>query len=256
MKTWSRSCFFLSFALLATPVLAGEVKAFVALAFQPAMASIAADFERSTGHTVASVFGTAGALRDKLRGGEMADVILVPQSTFEPLRAEGRIVPDSATPIAQSLVSIAVRAGSPKPDISTPAALKSSLIAARGITHPSPAGGGAVGAHAARTIERLGISDQVKARIPSDAGAYRELLLAGEVELAFVAPATVVDDPRLELVGALPMELQDMGASQFLAGVISGTREPVAARALVQYLTSLAAASIIKAKGLQPQAKP
>jgi len=257
MTTWLRSCLFFLLTLVAAPVLAAELKVFVALAFQPAMVAIATDFEKATGHTVTSVFGTAGVLRDKLRAGEAADAIVVPQSAFEPLRAEGRIAAGSETPIAQSLISIAVRAGAPKPDLASAATLKSALLAARSISYPDPAAGGAVGAHAARTLDKLGITDQMKARTRVTArGEYRDLLMSGEVEFAFVAPATVLDDPRIELAGALPMELQDMGASQFLAGVTANAREPAAARALVQYLASAPAASIIKAKGLQPQTKP
>ena len=246
---------FLTCVLMPVAVAAGEVRALVALAFRPATDQIATDFEKATGHKVTPVFGTAGALSDKVKAGEDADVVLVPQAFLDPLRAERRVVAGTEVPVAMSLISIGVRAGAAKPDISTPDALKRALLAAHGVAHPDPRDGGAVGIHAARVIEKLEIAGQLKARV-TPPNALVALLASGEVELAFLQPAVALADPRIELVGPLPMELQDRAGSLFLAAVTANARDPDAARAFVQYLASPAAAKVIKARGMEPQAKP
>jgi molybdate transport system substrate-binding protein len=234
-------------------VAAAEIKVLSAEAMKPALDEIVRDFERTSEHKVSVAYATAGVTRDRIRGGELADVAIMPRSAFDPLMAEGKIAAGSATQVAQSLLGIAVPAGRPKPDISTVDALKRTLLAAKSIGYSDPTKGGAIGLQAARVIERLGLTEQLKAKTTlTPAGEFREILAKGQVELAIVMPIVVANDPRIEVVGPLPAELQNKPDLAFLAGVGANAKEPVAAKAFIQHLLSPAAARVIKTKGMEP----
>ena len=104
-------------------------------------------------------YATAGVIRDRIRGREPTNVAIMPKSAFDPLVVEGKIAPETATRIAQSLISLAVPAGAPKLNIGTVEDFKRALLAAKSIVYPDPTKGGAIGVHAARVIERLGLSE-------------------------------------------------------------------------------------------------
>jgi len=109
-------------------------------------------------------YATAGVIRDRIRGREPTNVAIMPKSAFDPLVVEGKIAPETATRIAQSLISLAVPAGAPKLNIGTVEDFKRALLAAKSIVYPDPTKGGAIGVHAARVIERFGLSEQLKSR--------------------------------------------------------------------------------------------
>jgi molybdate transport system substrate-binding protein len=232
---------------------AAEIRVLSAVAMQPALDDVIRDFEGASGHKVKVNYATAGIVRDRIRQGELADVAIMPRSAFEPLVAEKKIVSDSVTKVAQSLIAVAVRAGAPKPDISTVEAFKRTLTNVKSIVYPDPTKGGATGVHAARTIERLGLTEHLKSRTTlTPAGEYAEVVAKGQAELAIVQPMVVMNYPGVELVGPLPAELQNTTDFVFLAGVGANAKEPAAAKSLIQYLLSPAAARIIKAKGMEP----
>lgn len=208
--------------LLCSPAAAAEVRAFIAEAFRSAMDVIAADYEKASGIRLTMVYATAGVLRDGIRAGEPVDVALLPRSSFDPLLAERKVVAGTEAPIGQAVISLAVRAGSPKPDISTPGAVRSALLAARAIGHSDPALGGAIGQHAVKVIEQLGITQQVRPKTKmTRGGEFHELLAIGEVDIVFAQPMTVMRDARLELVGPLTAELQDAHTFLYIAAVTS-----------------------------------
>jgi molybdate transport system substrate-binding protein len=232
---------------------AAEIKVLSAVAFKTALDDLAAVFERSTGHKVTIAYATAGIVRDRIRDGETVDVAIMPRSAFNPLLTQGKIVPGSATVVARSLVALAVPAGAPKPDISSVEALKRALLAAKSIVYPDPTKGGATGIHAARVIERLGITAEMKPRTTLVPGSeYAEILAKGEAEMGIVQPMVVLGVPGVELVGPLPAELQNTTDFVFLAGVGASAKEAEAAKALIKYLVTPAAARVIKAKGMEP----
>jgi molybdate transport system substrate-binding protein len=243
----------LIFSLQGGIVDAAEIKVLSAVAMKPALDDLAREFERTSAHKITLVYATAGIIRDRIRGGEAFDVAIMPRSAFDPLLTEGKIIPASATRVAQSLVAVAVRAGAPKPDISSVEALKRSLLAAKSIVYPDPTKGGATGIHAARVIERLGLSEQMKPKTTlTPAGEYAEVLAKGEAEIAIVQPIVVMNFPGVELVGPLPAELQNTTDFVFLAGIGANAKEPGVAKALIDYLLAPEAARVIKAKGMEP----
>lgn len=232
---------------------AAEIKVLCAEAMKPVFNDLARDFERGNGDKVTAAYATAGVLANRIRGGELADVVIMPRSAFNPLVIEGRISVASVTRVAQSPLAVAVPAGVPKPDISTVAAFKRTLLAAKSISYPDPARGGAIGIQAARVIDRLGLSEQLKSRTNLTlAGEFREILAKGQADLAIVPPVAVVNYPGVDLVGPLPAELQNTTDFDFMAGVDANAKEPAAAKAFIQYLLSGAAVRVIKARGLEP----
>jgi molybdate transport system substrate-binding protein len=230
---------------------ATELKVLGAEAFKPAFEALAGGFERASGHKLQFVYATGGLLRDRIRAGETADVIILPKPTFDPLQAEGYIGREGSANIAQSLFSLAVPTGSPKPDISSVDALKRALLGAKAITYPDPTGGGGIGAYAGRVIERLGLTEQLRSRTTfTKGGEFREVLAQRQADMAFVLPTVISHDARIELVGPLPAELQSPTEFTFSAGLGPRTRELAAAQALIQYLRGPEALLVLRSKGL------
>ena len=231
---------------------AAEIKVLSAVAMKPALDDIARDFERRTGHRITTVYATAGLIGQRVRDAEPFDVVILPRSAFDPLLADGKIAAGSAASVAQSLVAVAVRTGAPKPDISSPEALKRSLLAAKSIVYPDPTRGGATGIHAARVIEQLGISEQMKPKTTlTPAGEYAEIVARGDAEIAIVQPMVVLGVPGIELVGPLPDELQNKTDFVFMAGVGAHATQAESARAFITYLLTPDAARVITAKGME-----
>ncbi|HEY4982305.1 MAG TPA: molybdate ABC transporter substrate-binding protein [Pseudolabrys sp.] len=241
------------FSLYLSPLKAAELKVLSAVAMQPALDDLGRDFERKTGHKVTLAYATAGIVRDRIRNGEPADVVIAPRSAFEPLSTQGKIAPGSEVRLAQSLVAVAVPAGAAKPDISSPDALKRGLLAAKSIVYPDPAKGGATGIHAARVIERLGITEQMKSKTTLVPGSeYADILAKRQAELAIVQPMVVMTFPGVDLVGPLPAELQNTTDFVFMSGVSASAAEPALAKTFIEFLRSPDAARVIKAKGMEP----
>ena len=231
---------------------AAEIKVLSAVAMKPALDDIARDFERRTGHRITTVYATAGLIGQRVRDAEPFDVVILPRSAFDPLLADGKIAAGSAARVAQSLVAVAVRTGAPKPDISSAEALKRSLLAAKSIVYPDPIRGGATGIHAARVIEQLGISEQMKPKTTlTPAGEYAEIVARGDAEIAIVQPMVVLGVPGIELVGPLPDELQNKTDFVFMAGVGAHATQAESAHAFITYLLTPDAARVIKARGME-----
>ena len=129
------------------PILAeaAEIKLLCAVAMKPAVDELAPGFERSTGHKVIITYATAGVLRDKIRSAEPFDAVVLPTPFMDPLVTQGTVASGSVVVLARSLVSVGVRAGAPKPDISTVAAFKNAMLAAKSISYADPSQGGGSG---------------------------------------------------------------------------------------------------------------
>ena len=200
-------------------------------------------------------YATAGIIRDRIRDGEAADIGIMPKSAFDPLVASGKIATSSATVIARSLIAVAVPSGSAKPDISSAEAVKRSLLAAKSIVYPDPTKGGATGIHAARVIERLGITAEMKPKTTLVPGSeYRDVLAKREAEIGIVQPMVVMGAPGVDIVGPLPAELQNTTDFVFYGGITANAKESAAADAFIKFLLAPEAARVIKAKGMEPGA--
>jgi molybdate transport system substrate-binding protein len=154
------------------------------------------------------------------------------------------VAPASNVEIGRSGVGIGVKAGAPRPDIATPEALKSAVLAAKSIGYSKE---GASGVAFARALERLGIAEQVKARYKDTGIKAGEMVAAGEIDLAAAQVPELMAVPGVDVVGPLPAELQTV--TVFAAGMTSAAKDAEAAKAFLRFLTSPAAAAVFKAKG-------
>ena len=232
---------------------AAEIKFLCAVAMRPAVEELAPRFERSTGHKVLITYATAGVLRDKVRSAEPFDAVVLPTPFMDPLVAQGAIASGSVMVMARSLVSVAVRTGSPKPDISTVAAFKNAMLAAKSISYADPAQGGGSGIQVARVLESLGIAEAMKPKTKLVPGPESvDLVARGEAEMALANTPVFVAKSGVELVGSIPAELYDTKDFVFKIGIGANAKQTDAAKALIQYLLAPDASRIFKAKGVEP----
>lgn len=224
-----------------------------ALVLKPAMDDLAGTFVAASATPVAVDYDSAGAIGDRIRAGEPCDVAVVQKHLLESLQGEGRIAPGSIVVLARSGVAVAVRAGAGKPDVETAEALKRALLAAKSVAYPDPARGHASGIHFAAVVERLGIGAAVAAKAVLMTGSLVDYAdEGGDAELAITQPMEILATPGYTLAGLLPPELQDPEKFTWAAGIGAGARQPQAAEALIRFLASPAAASVIAAKGMTP----
>jgi molybdate transport system substrate-binding protein len=229
-----------------------DLNVFSTIAVQSALEALVPSFEADRGCRLAITWNTAPVLVKRLQGGETADVLILNRAGMDTMIREGRVLAGSEVTLASSATAIAVRAGTPRPDISTPEALVRTLRAARAISYTDPAAGGASGIYFARLLERLGIADAInaKTRFPPPAGLAAEFLLTGEADLAVQQKPELLQVPGIEILGTLPGELHMV--TVFAAGVETSCAEPALARALIDYLRSAPAVATFRAKGLDP----
>ena len=234
------------FALLvAARVDAAEIRVLSTVGMQPATPELFAQFESATGHKVVVTYGLAAVLKTKFQEGTPADVLILTAPLVEDLGKQGKIVPDSRKDVARSGVGIAVKAGAPKPDIATPDALKSAVLAAKSVGFSRE---GASGVAFARVLERLGIAEQVRAKYKDTGTKAGEMLAAGEIDLAAAQIPELLAVRGIEVVGPLPAELQTV--TIFSVALAVTAQDSAAARALIEFLASAQAAPVYKAKGL------
>jgi molybdate transport system substrate-binding protein len=210
-------------------------------------------FEKQSGTRLAVFWGTAPMLVARIEAGERADVLILSRAGVEGLLKKGQILSGSDVTLAGSGVAIAVKAGAPKPDISTPEALKQTLLKTKSIAYSEPSAGGASGVYFAKLLERLGIAEQMKAKTkyPPAGGFSAELLLSGEAELAVQQKPELLHVSGVEIVGFLPGDLNLV--TDFAAALMAGSKNAQAGKALIDSLRSPEAAAVFRSKGLEPR---
>jgi molybdate transport system substrate-binding protein len=224
---------------------AAEIKVLSTVGMQPATPELFSHFESATGHRVVVTYGLAAVLKTKFLEGAAADVLILTAPIIEDLAKQGKVVAESKKDVARSGVGLAVKAGAPKPDISTPETLKAAVLAAKSIGYSRE---GASGVAFARALERLGIAEQVRAKYKDTGTKAGEMVAAGEIELAAAQIPELMAVPGVGIVGPLPSELQTV--TVFSVGIATTAQDSVAAKALIEFLAGPNATPIYKAKGL------
>jgi molybdate transport system substrate-binding protein len=136
---------------------AAEIKVLSAIGMQSVLEDLGPRFERATGHKLAVSFATAGAAVKRAQDGEAADVVIATRQGIDGLVKNGKAAADNVTALASAGISVAIRKGAPKPDISSQDALKRTLLAAKSISYVNPASGGASGIHFVELVPVAGI---------------------------------------------------------------------------------------------------
>lgn len=232
---------------------AAEMKVFCTIGVQAAMEQLVPGFEHASGNKLAITFGTAAILVKKVQAGETADVLILTRQGLDELAGAGKAAVGSNANFANSGMSMVVRKGAVRPDISTPEAFRQTLLSAKTIAYSNPAFGGASGVYFAKLLERMGIAEQVKAktRHPPASGNAANLVATGEVELAVQQEPEVISVVGVDLVGNLPPEINNI--TVYAAGVGAGTAQGAGAAALITFLHSPEAVAMFKTKGLHPE---
>ena len=203
--------------------------------------------QRSGQHvTIESVGGVAAARR--VEDGEPFDIVVLAAEAIDRLAAAGRVDPGSRVDLARSGVAIAVAAGAPRPAIGNEAAVRDAILAARSIGYST----GPSGAHLTRLFERWGIGETIASRIvQAPPGVPVGALIArGEVELGFQQLSELMHLPGIDVIGALPPEIQVV--TVFSAAVCSACRQPEAAGSLLAFLVSPEADAAKRRQGMEP----
>src|SRR5262245_15770272 len=228
---------------------AAEIRVLSAAAMQSIFKVIAGEFEHQSGVKLVITYSTMGAITDRVLAGETADLIIGSTQSMERLATEGKIDPGTRVTFARVAVGVVVPTGTPRPAIGSPEELRRALLAAKTVVYASPAGGGAAGIHIARIIEKLGISEQLKPKTKFGAGGdVTEVTLAqGIGTLGMTQVSEIVNKVGAEFVGPFPDELQNY--TGITLGIPAGVARSRAATALIEFLKSPAAVSVIEAQG-------
>ena len=205
-------------------------------------------FEREHGCTVAVSYDPAQIILQRIDRGEMADIAIVGKAALDDLIRRGKVEPGSETPIARCGVGVGVRRGAPKPDISSVEAFKRALIGAPTVAYTTS---GASGIHFMKVIEKLGISEEIRAKGRTQPGGLiGEIVERGEAELAIQQIPEIKAVRGVDYVGPLPDAVQNYTDS--VAGIFVGAPNASRARKLLDFLASSRAAEVLQAKGLEP----
>jgi molybdate transport system substrate-binding protein len=239
--------------LLAGSANAAEVKVMISGGLTAAYKTLIPEYERASGNTVATAYGpsmgtTQNAIPVRLERGEPVDVLILVGYALDDLIKRGKAAADSRTDLVRSPIGIAVRAGAPKPDISSVDALKRTLLAAKSVAYSDSASGVYV---STELFSKLGIAEEMKGKakmIP--ATPVGEIVAHGDAEIGFQQISELMPVEGIDIVGQLPAEVQKI--TVFAAGVSATSKEPDAAKSLIKFLASPQAAPVLIKSGLEP----
>ncbi len=254
MTLWSRCSPPMLLGLLAvvayvTDLAAAEIKIMTPRSMWTVLKEIGPQFERSSGYKLKVDTDIAATLADRILAGESFDIFVGPPVQIDRLIKSNKIVAGSRTPIAHSGIGVEVRAGAPKPDISTVDAFKRALLNAKSIGYLKQEG--TSGAYLAGLFDRLGISEAIKSKVVRpETDIVSELVAKGEIELGMVVITQIMTTPGVELVGPIPQELQSY--VRWNGGVSTNSAAPDVARDLIRFLTGPTALPVLKAQGMEP----
>src|SRR6201996_5238868 len=232
---------------------AAEVHVMISGGLAPAYNALVPEFEKATGNKVVTASGpsrgtTVNAIPTRLDRGEPADVLILVGYALDDLVKKGKAT--SRIDLVNSKIGVAVKAGAPKPDISSTDAVKRALLAAKSVAYSDSASGVYV---STEMFDKLGITDAMKdkaKKIP--ATPVGEIVAKGEAEIGFQQIAELRPVSGIEIVGPLPDGLQKI--TVFSAGIATGSKEPEAGKALIKFLASPAAHDALVKSGLDPVA--
>jgi molybdate transport system substrate-binding protein len=235
---------------------AAEITLMTSGALAAALKELLPAFERASGTELivvsgGSVGGAPDSIPNRLERGERADVLIMAASSIDDMIRAGRVVAGSRVDLVRSQVGVAVRAGAPKPDISTVDALRRALLRAKSIAYSGSVSGVYV---SSELFQKLGIAKEALAKGKQiDGEPVAAVVARGEAEIGFQQISELRPVAGVEVVGPLPADVQRV--TVFSAAVITGSNDPAGARALIQFLASRDAAAVFAKSGLEPIAR-
>jgi molybdate transport system substrate-binding protein len=239
--------------LFVVPLFAAEINVVTSGAFTAAYMELIPIYERETHNKVVTGFGpsmgtTVNAIPVRLNRGESIDVVIMAAPALDQLIKDGKVHKESRVELVRSLIGIAVKSGAPKPDISTLEAFKRTLLAAKSIAYSDSASGVYL---QDVLFPKLGVWEQIKSKSKKiEADPVGGVVARGEAEIGFQQISELRPVKGIDIVGELPPGAQIV--TVFAAGIPTTSKQPEAARALIQWLASPAAYAMIKKTGLEP----
>ncbi len=245
----------IAFVLVQTAVARAEttVRVMISGGFSAALRDLAPAYQRQTGDTIEIISGpsmgtTPQAIPNRLARGEQADVVIMVGYALDDLVKAGTVAANSKVELARSPIAMAVRAGAPKPDISTLDRFKTALLNAKSIAYSDSASGVYI---QNEMFPKLGIADAVRAKssmIP--ATPVGEIVARGDAQIGFQQMSELRPVHGIDIVGVIPPEVQKI--TVFAGGVVANAQHGASGRALLAFLASAAAAPAIANTGLEP----
>lgn len=247
-----RTIISLSLALLAlcSSASAAELKVLTAGAFKPVVTALAPAFEQRTGHRLVIDNDTAGALQRRIANGEAFDVVVLTPAALDQLAKAGKVDASMPTRLARVSIGVAVKQGTPAPDISSVPAFRQALLAARAVAYIDPAAGGSSGVYLSQLFTTMGIAPQIQAKamlVPG--GLVAQRVVDGEADIAIHQISEILAVPGAALVGPIPADIQNY--TVYAGAVAVAARDPAAARAFLALLGSAEALDVLKHKGME-----
>jgi molybdate transport system substrate-binding protein len=242
---------------------AAEIRVMLSGGFAAAYLALVPEFERTTGHTVSTVRGgstgtTPNSIPSRLQRGESVDVVVMNANALDGLVKEGRIAAGTHVDLGRTHLALAVRAGSPKPDIGSVDTFKRAMRSAKSIVYASNGRSYLF----TELFPRLGIADELEGKglmVEGPADAVGTAVARGDAEIGLHIMSELLPVPGIAVVGPLPDEIDRIAPlgrrAVFSAGIVAGAKEPDAGSALIKFLASPAAAPVITKSGLEPLAR-
>ena len=235
-------------SMVAGSAQAAEIVVICTTAPKEALIEIVPLYERASGNKINISFGSGPVVLEQVRAGVTGDLFIGPDEFADPLTKEGKLVAGSRVEFAVSGAGVAVRAGAPKPDVSTPEKFKAAMLAARTVSHSA----GASGLHIARMFERLGIAAQIKAKLvaPKAGEPVGRVVARGDAEIGIQQLIELLPVAGITILGPLPGDLQRN--IPYGTSTLPSSTQRDTAKTFVGYLRSGEAAAILKQKGMDP----
>lgn len=231
---------------------AAEIRALCAGATESTVRDMVGAFEKESGHSVSLAFGAVGALRDRIQGGEAADLTIVTPVIIEQLVGKGLVRSGSRVDLGRVGGGIAVRAGAPRPAVGTADELKRALLRAAEVYYADPATATA-GAHFLKVADRLGVGDEVRRKgrtFPGGREAMAAMARSKADAIGLTQVSEILAVPEVVLVGPYPGDLQS--STTYAGIVLAGARQPEAAAAFLRFLTSPPVKARFAKAGFEP----
>lgn len=232
---------------------ANDIRVMTSGAFTAAHLALIPQLERLTKKTIVTASTSIGtgesSIPNRLKRGEVVDIVIVADAVLRQFIEDGLVLAEGYTPVARSSIGMAVRAGAPKPDISSIDALRRTLLQAQSIAYSASVSGKYL---TTELYQRLGIADQVtrKSRLIGAGERVGAVVARGEAEIGFQQMSELLPVPGIAHITPLPPEVQIV--SEFSAGVAANTTNAELARSVIKFLASPEAAEAITNSGLEP----
>lgn len=234
----------------ASAAAAEEIAVFSTPSLKPVLAQLIPGFEKSTNHKLTIHFGAATALKREIDGGAPFDVALLLPGQVDDLIKEGKAIRTSRADLAVALVGVAVGKGQPKPDVSSPDAIREFLLSANSAAYAPDS---ASGQYFLSVIDRLGISPQMQPKLKKVSGNPVEAVARGDADLTVITVPNIISVQEVEFAGVLPSQLQNV--TTYTAAVSAAAEKSVSANAFLRHLSSPDSTAAFVANGLQRPAQ-